>query len=62
MPALCNGRHIGPFSLGTSKPGQYRCENCGMPISGVEVYLDATEHSDAAKIRKHDSARLVTSS
>jgi hypothetical protein len=53
----CNGSHIGPFSLGIDKAGQYRCEHCGVVLSGVEVYIDATEHADAAKADKREPVK-----
>ena len=46
----CKSRHTGPFSIGLHRTGQFRCENCGSVLSGVEVYLDATEHAANGKL------------
>jgi hypothetical protein len=54
MVQKCNSRHLGPFSLGFHCVGQFRCENCDAVLSGVEVYIDATEHADAAEPGKNE--------
>jgi hypothetical protein len=45
----CTSRHMGPFSIGIHRTGQFRCENCDTVLSGVEVYLDTTEHAADGK-------------
>jgi hypothetical protein len=45
----CTSRHMGPFSIGIHRTGQFRCENCDAVLSGVEVYLDTTEHAADGK-------------
>ena len=40
---------MGPFSIGIHRTGQFRCENCDTVLSGVEVYLDTTEHAADGK-------------
>jgi hypothetical protein len=45
----CTSRHRGPFSIGIHRTGQFRCENCDAVLSGVEVYLDTTEHAADGK-------------
>jgi hypothetical protein len=45
----CKPRHVGPFSIGLHRTGQFRCENCDAVLSGVEVYIDATEHAAHGK-------------
>jgi hypothetical protein len=49
MREICKPRHVGPFSVGIHRPGQFRCENCEAVLSGVEVYLDTTEHAEVGK-------------
>jgi hypothetical protein len=49
----CTSRHMGPFSIGIHRTGQFRCENCDAVLSGVEVYLDATEHAADGKQAQH---------
>jgi hypothetical protein len=45
----CKPRHLGPFSVGVYRVGQFRCLNCDAVLNGVEVYLDATEHASEGK-------------
>jgi hypothetical protein len=45
MRVCCKSRHMGPFSIGIHRTGQFRCESCDAVLSGVEVYLDTTEHA-----------------
>jgi hypothetical protein len=49
MREACKSRHKGPFSIGIHRTGQFRCENCDAVLSGVEVYLDTTEHAADGK-------------
>jgi len=49
MLEKCKPRHLGPFSVGVYRVGQFRCLNCGAVLNGVEVYLDATEHASEGK-------------
>ena len=52
MREACKSRHRGPFSIGIHRTGQFRCENCDAVLSGVEVYLDTTEHAADGKRAK----------
>ena len=45
MRASCKSRHVGPFSIGIHRTGQFRCINCDAVLSGVEVFLDTSEHA-----------------
>jgi hypothetical protein len=36
-------------NIGIHRTGQFRCENCDAVLSGVEVYLDTTEHGADGK-------------
>jgi hypothetical protein len=49
MREACKSRHRGPFSIGIHRTGQFMCENCDAVLSGVEVYLDTTEHAADGK-------------
>jgi hypothetical protein len=56
--------HVGPFSIGIYRTGQFRCENCEeVFLSGVEVFLDTTERgrqeSSTGLRNCVDSARLT---
>jgi hypothetical protein len=53
MRESCKSRHVGPFSVGVHRAGEFRCENCDAVLNGVEVYLDTTEHAeDGKKVRQ----------
>ena len=58
----CKSRHRGPFSIGIHRTGQFRCENCDAVLSGVQIYLDTTEHAADGKnklrLRSNSLCRL----